>query len=103
MLGSVRRFHSFSSACLEIGEWIHSLQRFLQRLKKSRGAKRFVQDLCGSLPERLLSDIDVLLSRDEDDGNLVPAACQFLLKIKSGHSRHRDVEDQAFGLINRIG
>src|SRR5215813_10046484 len=71
-------------------------------IQNSRVAERLVQELCGSLLERLLPDAVVFLTGDEDDGNLLPAVFQFLLKVKSGHSRHRDVEDQTLGRIHVI-
>jgi hypothetical protein len=72
-------------------------------IKQSAVAKRLVQNLHGSLSERLLPDVFVLLTSDEDDGNRLSTTLQFLLKIKSGHSRHRDIEDQTPGLTHRIG
>jgi hypothetical protein len=44
----------------------------------------------------------VSLSSDEDDWDTRPAALQFALQIRTGHSRHSDVEDQAFGVRDSI-
>ena len=45
----------------------------------------------------------LIVSRDEDDGYLLPASLQFLLKLWSRHYRHSDVENQTSCLIDAIG
>src|SRR5215468_1518122 len=71
-------------------------------IQHSRVAERLVQELHGFLLERLLPDAVVFLTSDEDDGNLLRTTFQFQLKFKSGHSGHRDVEDQTPGRIQII-
>src|SRR5215813_10019376 len=71
-------------------------------IQHSGVAERLEQKFHGSLLERPLPDAVVFLTRDEDDGNLLPTTFQFLLKVKSRHSRHRDVEDQTPGRIHII-
>src|SRR5215475_10771169 len=68
-------------------------------IQNSCVAKRLVQELRGSLLESLFPDAIVFLTSDEDDGNLLPTTLQFQLKVKPGHSWHRDVEDQTLGRI----
>src|SRR5215831_3268735 len=74
----------------------------INSIQQSRVAERLVQEFHSALLERLLPDVFVLLAGDEDNGNLLPATFQFLLKVKSGHSWHRDVQDQTPGLIQII-
>src|SRR5215469_14277251 len=71
-------------------------------IQHSGVAERLVQKFYGSLLERLPPDAFVLLTGDEDYGNLLPTTFQFLLKVKSGDSRHGDVEDQTPGCIHII-
>jgi hypothetical protein len=40
---------------------------------------------------------------NEDNWDRLPALCQFLLQLRPGHSRHRDVENQTFGVGDAIG
>src|SRR5262249_46674756 len=70
--------------------------------KQGTVAERLVQEVHSSLSERLFPDVFVFLAGDEDDWNGLPTTFQFLLKIESGHSRHRDIEDQTAGLIHVI-
>src|ERR1700756_1490770 len=72
-------------------------------IKKIAVAERLVQELHSSLSERHFPDVFVFLAGDKDDWNGLPATFQFLLKIKSGHSRHRDIEDQTPSFIHVIG
>ena len=44
----------------------------------------------------------ICISRNEDDRNRLSPSYQFLLKIRSGHSRHGHVKEQASGLANAI-
>src|SRR5215469_14520067 len=71
-------------------------------IKQIAVAERLVQELHSSLSERLLPGFFVFLTGDEDDWNRFPTTFQFLLKIKSRHSRHRNIEDQTPGLIYTI-
>src|SRR5262245_20829906 len=71
-------------------------------VQQRRVAERLVQEFHGALLERLLPDAFVFLTRDEDNGNLLPTTFQFLLKVKSGHSWHRDVQDQTPGRLQII-
>src|ERR1700722_10894084 len=75
----------------------------IERLKQSRVAERLEQALHGTVSERACTHALICLSGDEDDRNLLPANRQLLLQIKSGHTRHDDVEDQALGLTDAIG
>jgi len=70
---------------------------------QSRVAEWLEQALHRTLFEHSRADSLVSLSGDEDDRNLLPAKLQFPLKIRSGHPRHGDVEDQAAGLADAIG
>src|SRR5262245_48743851 len=71
-------------------------------VQQSRVAERLIQEFHGALLERLFPDAFVFLRGDEDNGNLLLTTLQFLLKVKSGHSRHGDVQDQAPGHIRII-
>src|SRR5215475_10165078 len=71
-------------------------------IQHCRVAKRLVEELHGSLLKRLFPDAVVFLASDEDDRNLLLTTFQFLLKVKAGHSRHRDVEDQKPGSVHIV-
>src|SRR5215469_17010151 len=77
-------------------------KRRIDGVQQSRVTERLVQEFHGTLLERLLADVFVFLTGDEDDVNLLPTTFQFLLKVKSGHSWHRDVQDQTPGRIQII-
>src|SRR5215468_9365563 len=66
-------------------------------IQHSGVAERLVQKFHGSLLECLRPDAIVFLTGDEDYGNLSPTTFQFLLQVKSVHSRHSDVEHQTPG------
>src|SRR5262249_12722564 len=72
---------------------------YINGIQHCRVAERLVKELHGSLFERLLPGDFVFLTGDEDDRSLLPTTFQCLLKVKSGHFRHRDVEDQTPGRI----
>jgi len=74
----------------------------IDRIKQIAVAERLVQEFHRSLSERLLPGFFVFLTGDEDDGNRLSTMFQFLLKIKSRHSRHRNIENQTPGLIHII-
>src|SRR5215472_12179852 len=78
-------------------------QRCVQRIKQGRVAKRLVKKFHRSLFECSRADSLFLPGGNKDDGNFLPSTCQFLLKIKSRHSRHHDVENQTPGLFYTIG
>src|SRR5215469_751847 len=78
------------------------IESYVDGLKQITVAERLVQELHSSLSERLLPDLFILLTTDENDGNRLPTTFQFLLKIQSGHLRHRDIEDQTPRLIHII-
>ncbi|MGC1633846.1 MAG: hypothetical protein WA744_00230, partial [Candidatus Acidiferrales bacterium] len=63
----------------------------------------FKQALLGALFEHSRADSLVSVSSDEDDRNLLPANLQFVLELGSGHPRHGNVEDEAFGPVDAIG
>ena len=42
----------------------------------------------------------VSMRGDKDDRNYFPAIVQFLLEVRSCHSGHGDVKDEASGLVN---
>src|SRR5215813_7778863 len=74
----------------------------INSIQHSRVAERLVQELHGSLLERLLPDAVVFLPSNVDDGNFLRTTFQLQLKVQSGHSGHRDVEDQTPGRIQII-
>src|ERR1700675_160428 len=75
----------------------------VERLTQSRVAEWLEQAIYSALVQQAGSDSFIRLSGDENDRNLLPANCQFLLQIGPGHARHDDIEDQALGLTNAIG
>src|SRR5215469_3147565 len=79
-----------------------NLKGRINGIEHSRVGERLVQEFHGSLFERLLPDALLFLTGDEDDGNHLPTTFQFLLKVKSVHSWHRDVQDQTTGRIHII-
>ena len=55
-----------------------------------------------TLFDQPLANDHICISRNEDDRNPLSPSYQFPLKIRSGHSRHGDVKEQASGLVNAI-
>src|SRR6266568_7395888 len=75
-------------------------ERGVERLEQRRLAERLEQALHGAPFEHERADRLIPGRGNEHDRNLLAAARQFLLQILSGHARHRDVEDQASGLVD---
>src|SRR5580698_4324056 len=57
----------------------------------------------GSIAEGLEQTRHSAIRGDEDDRNVMTAKLQFALKVRSGHTRHADVEDQTVGLPDVFG
>src|SRR5262249_18332063 len=74
----------------------------INRIQHCRVAEGLVQKFHGFLLQRLLVDAVIFLTGYEDDGHFLSTTFQFLLKVKSGHSRHGDVEDQTSGRMQMI-
>src|SRR5580704_15985125 len=75
----------------------------LKCLKHRSIAEWLKQALHRTLFEQLGAHSLISAGGDEDNRNLLPAKLQFLLKLRSGHARHGDIKDQAFGPVDAIG
>src|SRR6516162_746391 len=95
--------HSRFPRCPEYPPFSVPWKRQIQCFKQSRVTERFVQKFHGSLFERSRADSLVLPGGNKDDRDLLPPPRQFLLKIKSSHSWHHDIEDQTPRFIDTIG
>src|SRR5258706_4269455 len=81
---------------------VHS-KSSINGIHQSRLAEWFEQARHGTLLEQARTDRLVSEGCDKHNRNLLPAKHQLALEIRSGHSRHGDVEDQALGLADGIG
>jgi hypothetical protein len=72
----------------------------INRIEQSRVAEWLEQAFARTLSDQPLQNI--CISRNEDDRNRLSPSSQFPLKIRSGHSRHGHVKEQASGLANAI-
>src|SRR5262249_11814048 len=61
------------------------------------------QDSHSSLFGRPRPDSLIRLSSDENNRNLVASKLQFSLEIQSGHTGHRDVQNETSGPIHATG
>ena len=75
----------------------------IQRFTQGRVAKWLEQAFYRTGFEQSCANRLVFLSGDKDDRNFFPAILQFLLEIRSCHSRHGDIEDEASGLVDVAG
>jgi hypothetical protein len=71
-------------------------------VEQSRVAEWLEQAFARTLLDQSLANQNICISRNEDDRNRKSPSYQFLLKIRSGHSRHGHVKEQASGLANAI-
>src|SRR5258706_16183420 len=102
--GLVRGLNSFYMLLAQhIADRLTHSKGDIERLKQSRVAEWLEQALHRTLFEHSRAHSVISLSCDEDDWNLLPAKLQFLLKPRSGHSGHGNVEDQTSGLADAIG
>lgn len=74
----------------------------INRIEQSRVAEWLQQAFARTLFDQPLPDQDICISRNEDDRNRLSPSYQLPLKIRSGHSRHGHVKEQASGLANAI-
>jgi hypothetical protein len=74
----------------------------IDRIEQSRVAEWLEQAFPRSLFDQPLANRHISISRNEDDWNRLSPSYQLLLKIRSGHSRHGHVKEQASGLANAI-
>lgn len=75
----------------------------VEGLKQSGVAERLEQAFYRALFDQPLANRRIGVSGDEDNRNRLSPSCQFPLKIRAAHSRHRNVQDQASGLSDAIG
>jgi hypothetical protein len=81
---------------------VHSKCR-VEGIKQSCVTEWLEQALYRTLFKQSWADVFASVSGDENGWDLLPASNQFSLEIGSGHARHGNVEDQAFGLADTIG
>jgi hypothetical protein len=75
----------------------------MERLEESGFAEWLEQALHGTGLEQPGAQRVVSLSGDEDDRDKPLPADQLVLKLRSRHPGHRDVEDEALGVTDAIG
>src|SRR6266478_6087522 len=73
--------------------YLGSLKCGIDRVTQRRIAEGLEQERRRTLSEHLGANSLVSLRRDEDDRYLLPAILQFLLKLRSSHPRHADIEN----------
>src|SRR5580704_1663622 len=78
-------------------------KRSIERFKQSCVAEWLEQALYCTLCDEPWTNRHISTGGDENDWNRLLPAHQFQLKIRPGHRRHGDVEDQASGLADAIG
>ena len=83
-------------------ESLSSLKGGIDRVTQRCIAEWLEQALRSTPSEHSRANSLISLSGDEDNRYLLPALLQFLLKLRSSHPRHGDVENQAVGLIDAI-
>jgi len=81
---------------------VHSKRR-IERFKQSCVAEWLEQAFDRTLCDEPWTNRRISTGGDENDWNRQLPAHQFPLKIRPGHPRHGDVEDQAPGLADAIG
>ena len=62
-------------------------------MEQSRVAEWLEQAFARTLFDQPLANQNICISRNEDDRNRLSPSYQFLLKIRSGHSRHGHVKE----------
>src|SRR3989441_12291573 len=77
-------------------------QSSVQRPEQRGLAKWLVQTLHRAPSKHAWADGLIAIRGNEHDGDLMPATRQFLLQLGAGHPRHRDVEEQRPGLLDKI-
>jgi hypothetical protein len=65
----------------------------INRIEQSRVAEWLEQAFARTLFDQPLANQTICVSRNEDDRNRLSPSYQFLLKIRSGHSRHGHVKE----------
>src|SRR6266702_187009 len=77
-------------------------QSSIQRPEQRGLAEWLMQTLHRALGKHARADGLIAIRGNEHDGDLMPATRQFLLQLGAGHLRHRDVEEQRPGLLDKI-
>jgi len=77
-------------------------KRCIEGLEQSRVAERLEQAFRRAPFDQPLANLRISISGDEDNRNRLSPPHQFLLKIRPGHSRHSDIEEQTSGLVDAI-
>jgi hypothetical protein len=72
-------------------------------VKQSRVAEWLEKTLCCTLSEYLCANTLFSLSSYEYNRNFSRATLQVPLKLRSAHSRHSNIEDQATGPVDTVG
>src|SRR5580704_16028455 len=75
----------------------------VDRITKGRIAKWLKQALHRTLPKETRTCSFIRLGGDENDRSFHPTSLQFVLQVGPRHPRHRNIEDQTFGLAHAIG
>jgi len=74
----------------------------INRIEQSRVAEWLEQAFARTLSDQPLAYQNIWISRNVDDRDRLSPSYKFLLKIRSGHSWHGHVKEQASGLPNAI-
>lgn len=98
-----RTLRSFIPHSQQSAELSLRVKRQINGVEQSRVAEWFEQTLYCTLCEHLGPNSLFSLSGDEDNRNLSLAKLKFPLQLRSAHSRHGNVEDQATSLVKRVG
>src|ERR1700726_35096 len=75
----------------------------VDRITKGRIAEWLKQTIHRTLPEEMRTCGSIRLGGDENDWSFHPTSFQFVLQVRPGHPRHRNIEDQTLGLAHGIG
>src|SRR5581483_724044 len=78
-------------------------QRELDRVEQRGLAERLQEAIDHSCVEQAGTQVFAAVGGDEYDRDRLSPAHQFLMQGGSGHRGHRDVEDQAIGLVDESG
>ena len=78
-------------------------QRFLNRSNQQLINERFAYKRHGASGERLLSDADVIVGRDKNDGKRFADSGKVILNGEAAHSRHLHIQNQTIGTKRRHG
>jgi len=74
----------------------------INRIEQGGVAEWLEQAFARTPFDQPLANQNICIGRNEDDRNRLLPSSQFPLKIRSGHSRHGHVKEQASGLANAI-